>query len=171
MSNIPIGFIMMWTSNNIPNNFLLCDGASYTISEYPELYSVIQDIYGGDSVSFNVPNLKGFTPIGTDSNINLNTSIGSKTVTITTETMPAHSHSATSGSYTGSHSHSLYYGSSSGGQGIDVYTKSSSGGRSVPNLQSAGSHSHTFTVKPTGEGQAHTNLSPYLSVHFIIKYK
>ena len=39
--------------------WLLCDGTSYSVSDYPNLFNVIGYIFGGSGDNFNVPNYKG----------------------------------------------------------------------------------------------------------------
>ena len=56
-STCPIGSIFAFSSERIPLGFLTCDGASYAVAEYPDLYAVIGNTYGGDTENFNVPNL------------------------------------------------------------------------------------------------------------------
>jgi microcystin-dependent protein len=60
----PVGCIMQYVGNTAPIGWLLCDGASYSISNYPDLYEIIGDTYGGSSVAFNVPNFAGRVPVG-----------------------------------------------------------------------------------------------------------
>ena len=39
--------------------WLLCDGSSYSTTDYPDLFAVIQYTYGGSGDNFNVPNYQG----------------------------------------------------------------------------------------------------------------
>ena len=54
--------------NEIPPNYLLCDGSSYLIADYPNLYSSIGITYGGTASTFNVPNFQSLFPIGSNNN-------------------------------------------------------------------------------------------------------
>ncbi len=68
-----IGTILLYagtTINNISNNFLLCDGTSHEIADYPELFGIIGDKYGGTITHFNVPNFKAYIPIGSKEGVN-----------------------------------------------------------------------------------------------------
>ena len=56
-SNAPIGVIQAFSGNTIPHGYLLANGASYKVADYPDLYAVIGNTYGGDTENFNVPNL------------------------------------------------------------------------------------------------------------------
>lgn len=70
-SSTAIGVIQAFSGNTIPYGYLLADGASYKVADYPDLYAVIGNTYGGDSTNFNVPNLvdkfiQGSTTSGTE---------------------------------------------------------------------------------------------------------
>lgn len=112
---------------------------------------------------------------------------GEETHMLTTREMPSHSHSGStdsagshshSGSTTssGDHKHSIVYGSgeqfSSTPQygnyssDISIIDTPSAGSHSHSvSIDSNGSHSHTVTINSTGDGQAHNNMQPYLSVY------
>lgn len=46
---------------NTKDGWLLCDGSSYPVSQYQQLYTVIGNKFGGDETNFNVPDLVGCT--------------------------------------------------------------------------------------------------------------
>lgn len=56
-STCPIGTVLSFAGQIAPNGYLLCNGASYKVADYPDLYAVIGNTYGGDTENFNVPNL------------------------------------------------------------------------------------------------------------------
>lgn len=56
-SNTPIGTVLSFAGLTPPNGYLLCDGATYAVADYQDLYDVIGNTYGGDTENFNVPNL------------------------------------------------------------------------------------------------------------------
>jgi microcystin-dependent protein len=59
--------------NEIPNNYLLCDGASISTTDYPDLFNLIGYTYGGSGNTFNLPNFESRFPIGANSsNSNFN---------------------------------------------------------------------------------------------------
>jgi len=59
--------------NEIPNNYLLCDGASISTTDYPDLFNLIGYTYGGSGNTFNLPNFESKFPIGANSsNSNFN---------------------------------------------------------------------------------------------------
>lgn len=91
------GFIYPLASANVPEGFLLCDGAEYLREEYPELFTAIGTIYGsGDGVStFNIPNLQTRVPIGMGDGYELGNVGGEETHTLTINEIPAHTHKLT----------------------------------------------------------------------------
>lgn len=54
-----LGTITVFAGNTPPNNWLFCQGQAVSTDEYPELYSLLGTMYGGDSSSFNLPDLRG----------------------------------------------------------------------------------------------------------------
>jgi len=72
ISSIPTGTIKMIISNvNAPTGFLLCDGSTYNINDYPNLFNVIKYTYGGSMATFCVPNFQSRFPIGGNNTNNL----------------------------------------------------------------------------------------------------
>lgn len=75
-STAPIGTILAFGSDTIPDTYLLCDGASLAITAYPELYKVIGTTFGSvDAEHFNVPDLRGRFLEGTPSSGTTGTNI------------------------------------------------------------------------------------------------
>lgn len=54
---IPVGIILPFAGNTLPEGFLECNGAGLSATTYAALYGVIGNTYGGDSTTFNLPNL------------------------------------------------------------------------------------------------------------------
>ena len=152
---LPIGGIIAFDSDTIPNGWLLCDGRAVSRTEYAELFKAIGTKHGsGDgSTTFNLPNPKGRTLVGKDSSdTDFNTlgkTGGEKTHTLTVDEMPSHTHKiqVRSGNI------GDYYGD-------PPLTDGNAG-----NLIQGGD------TKSTGGSQPHNNLQPYLVTNFIIKAK
>ena len=76
------GTVMMYASNSIPttqtisgiNDFLLCDGSSFSTSTYSVLFGIIGTTFGGSGGNFNVPDFRTFFPAGVGSGFVLGTS-------------------------------------------------------------------------------------------------
>jgi len=65
ISTVPAGTIKMLISNvSPPAGYLSCNGASYLVADYPNLFAVIEYTYGGSGSNFNVPNFQSYFPIG-----------------------------------------------------------------------------------------------------------
>ncbi len=154
---LPIGGMIAFASDTIPNGWLLCDGRAVSRTEYAELFKAIGTKHGsGDgSTTFNLPNPKGRTLVGkdsTDTDFNtLGKTGGEKTHTLTVSEMPSHNHLR------------------------DIENKivnNGSGGAWSPSLKGTGNMTdENNSTRNTGGGQAHNNLQPYLAENFIIKAK
>ena len=75
------GTVMMYASNSIPttqtisgiNDFLLCDGSSFSSSTYSVLFGIIGVTFGGSGGNFNVPDFRTFFTAGVGSGFVLGT--------------------------------------------------------------------------------------------------
>lgn len=67
---LPIGAVVKWYANNIPNNWLVCNGQEVSREDYPELFNIIGIRYGSGngSTTFNLPDLRSRVPVGLDPN-------------------------------------------------------------------------------------------------------
>ena len=111
---MPAGAILPFAGNITPTGYLLCDGSEQQISNYPELFSVIQYSYKSINLltgisTFALPDLRGRFPLGRDDMSNTGTSNpadrvtdvaadtvgevgGSNSVTLTRNNLPQHVH-------------------------------------------------------------------------------
>ena len=56
---VPTGTVMWSAAPEVPVGWLLCDGRFVTPGDYPALYISIGNTYGGDSTTFQLPDLIG----------------------------------------------------------------------------------------------------------------
>lgn len=99
LQGMPVGTILIWPSDNIPEGYHLCDGSSMGVNQYPVLYSLIGSTYGGSGTIFNLPNLQGRFVAGkngSDYFKNLGDSGGQAMVTLTAAQSGLRSHNHTS---------------------------------------------------------------------------
>lgn len=63
---IPVGSLMPFAGVTAPNGWFICDGSEKSKALYPELYSIIGDLYGlGATTSvFKIPDMRGRVPLG-----------------------------------------------------------------------------------------------------------
>jgi microcystin-dependent protein len=48
---------MAGQAGSVPSGWLKCDGSTYNIADYPALYAVIGQSYGGSGSTFKLPDL------------------------------------------------------------------------------------------------------------------
>jgi microcystin-dependent protein len=61
---VPTGTVMWSAAAEPPVGWLVCDGRSVTVTDHPALYAYIGNTFGGDSVTFGLPNLVGRFIVG-----------------------------------------------------------------------------------------------------------
>lgn len=164
---VPIGSILIYSSEKVPDNYLPCDGRELPKQLFPELYALIGSTWGETTTTFFLPDLQGQFVRGWDKegNVDSERRFGSEQE----DTIQGHGHKIkiNDSIYTessGYHRHKVYYHShsvrASGAFGSDycVYEVSyGSDGDSYSSngngTTSEGSHSHTLKInidKSTG---------------------
>ena len=154
---VPIGAVMEWDSDTIPDNWLLLDGRAVSRTDYSELFQLYGTRYGaGDgSTTFNLPNRKTRVPVGKDSSDSdfdtLGKTGGEKKHTLTEAEMPSHRHNLQTNINATSFGSNNSLARGSGGttewKGNDAY------------------------IETAGSNQPHNNLQPYIVTNFIVKAK
>jgi microcystin-dependent protein len=65
IAGIPAGAIQIYAGVTVPPGWLLCNGASCSSSDYPNLWRAIGNTYGGSNeTAFLLPDLRGRIPVG-----------------------------------------------------------------------------------------------------------
>jgi microcystin-dependent protein len=107
----PSGSIVMWPAATPPAGWLLCQGQSVAISQFPTLFSIIATTFGSGSSpgsTFSLPNFSGQFALGASASYPLAGSGGSATVTLITDNLAAHTHTMGNHTHLGvDHLHSL----------------------------------------------------------------
>jgi microcystin-dependent protein len=90
--------IRMFAGNFAPSGWALCDGQLLPISQNTALFSLLGTFYGGDGKStFALPNLQGSTPLGQGQGPGLSEYFlgqqgGSEFITLLQSEIPSHTH-------------------------------------------------------------------------------
>lgn len=149
------GSIQVWPGSTAPEGWLLCNGQAVSRTTYANLFSVLGTAYGqgNGSTTFNVPDLTGRVPVGSNSTYPLASKGGEAAHALT---------SAENGPHT--HDRLLWVD----GQPVTL-TGSESGAYRVSFTYDKGGPNMVSTSE-SGQGQAHNNMQPYIAQHYIIKY-
>ena len=158
-----IGEIRMFAGNFAPAGWAFCNGQLQPISENDALFTLIGTTYGGDGQeTFALPDLRGRVPVhwgnSTDgNNYVLAEMAGVESVTLTASQIPAHGHPLRASSNATAPAYTASNGVLGKTAGANVYALAPSSGAMMANR-----------VAAAGGSQPHTNMAPYLSIHFII---
>ena len=152
-----VGEIRMFAGTFAPVGWMFCEGQLLPISENETLFQLIGTTYGGDGQSnFALPDLRGRLPIHQMTGFGLASTGGTESVTLTTQQIPIHTHPLLVNSGAGSDPNPAGQ-ALAGSPNLDLYRETT-----------ADSPMAVQKVSPVGGSQPHTNLQPYLCVHFII---
>lgn len=168
MEPAPVGCVLMWAGESVPEKYVLCNGQELKIADYGELYEAIGmqfsraigangEVYSTRAGCFRVPDLRGRFVVGQHDSDNDYKSPGQggglKMVTLDESTMPKHSHKE------------RLWQQGSG-------TWKNGGNDSTPNATAVFEAKDTSqTTYDAGAGQAHENRPPYYVMTYIIKVR
>lgn len=88
----PVGMIVPFANHIAPPGYLLCDAASYTRLEYPELYAAIDEIYIIDEDNFIVPDMTNCAVFNVGDLFEFGESAGQHRVLLHINEIPVHNH-------------------------------------------------------------------------------
>ena len=163
MSEPFVGEIRMFAGNFAPRGWAFCDGQLLAVSQNDALFSLLGTISGGDGrTTFGLPDLRGRLPIHAGSGPGLSQrTLGSKggeeNVTLTVDQLPSHRHDAFASSS----------GASSGNPAGNVSANTTPTNVYATAL-AVTQDMNGAAISQTGGSRPHTNLMPFLCVHFII---
>lgn len=147
------GEIRMFAGNYAPAGWAFCDGQVLNIADHQGLFALIGTTYGGDGRStFALPDMRGRISVHRGSGFAHGESGGSELADISEAQVPGHNHTA-SAAYQST-------GKSYAGASVSVLTD--------PRPISAFAADATSIAAAAGQNNAHDNLQPYLSIHYII---
>ena len=162
MSEPFVGEIRMFAGNFAPRGWAFCDGQLLAVSQNDALFSLLGTIYGGDGrTTFGLPDLRGRIPIHAGhgpglSERRLGSKGGAENVTLTVNQLPSHTHplQASSDAATTANPQGEVLAETVS----DRVYRSDSGDTNMANS----------SVTSVGGSRSHTNLMPFLCIHFII---
>ncbi|BBE70619.1 phage tail protein [Oharaeibacter diazotrophicus] len=170
-----VGEIKMWAFPWAPVGWALCDGSMLPARQYPALYSLLLNSFGGDANYFALPDLRGRTPVGIGAqpvdptvNYTVGTKGGQETVALSEKQAPTHTHAIFA----------------SGQNGNQVNPGGNNFGRVVPTTSSSVTFNvyqphgasdpitnprvlDSSAIDPVG-GNGHDNMQPFLTLNFAI---
>ncbi|EJF79424.1 hypothetical protein MCO_00990 [Bartonella sp. DB5-6] len=150
VETFPCGFIATFAMQEVPNGWLLCDGATYERKDYPQLFKAIGDKWGKNSdTTFKVPDFRGMFLRGFDNGRGLDRN--RKFADIQQDCLKSHTHVATI-EKAGEHTHNFRYQifgwpANRVGRRNPYYDPDYTTGVTEP----AGAHTHKVTISSTGE--------------------
>jgi microcystin-dependent protein len=152
-----IGEIRMFAGTFAPVSWAFCNGQLVPINQNPPLFTLIGTTYGGDGqTTFGLPNLQGKLPVHQTTGFAMGQIGGTETVNLTTQQIPAHSHTFSGSLNDGTQTTPAGYTVAKFGPG-NAYIVG------TPTVALA-----PGSVGNDGGGQAHSNMQPYQCVSFII---
>jgi microcystin-dependent protein len=159
-----LGTIYLFAGNFAPLNFAFCDGRLLSIQQYPALFSLLGDNYGGNGqTTFGLPDLRGRGPISFGqgpglANFSQGDTGGTENATLLASNVPSHAHDLTGDGTAGTQQ-------SPGGKVLGACVSAANGiySNNAPNV----------AMKPTSVAQAGGNVpvslqQPYLALNYII---
>jgi microcystin-dependent protein len=165
---VPAGTMSAFAGSTVPLGWVICDGRALSTVTFPALFTAIGYAHGGSGSTFNVPDLRGRSPMGMDdyggalssagpanrvTSVQadvLGGSLGTETHTLTTAEIPSHTHSYTD----------RYFASGAGGALTGVTS---------PSTTTNTFSSISATTDSAGSGNAHNNMQPSIALLYIIK--
>ena len=157
MSEAYVGEIRMFAGDFAPINWAPCDGRTLQINEYEVLYTLLGTTYGGDGkTTFNLPDLRGRTPVCYGPGMAMGLKEGTETVTLTSAQVPPHTHAVLATSTAAA--------TSSPAGGALATLPAGTNAYAAPGTTTF----NTAAVSISGASAPHQNMQPSLAVNWCI---
>jgi microcystin-dependent protein len=163
-----LAVITMFAGNFAPQGWAKCEGQLLLINQNQALFSLLGTTYGGNgTTNFALPDFRNRSPLGAGqgpglSNRTLGERFGAETVTLTSNNLPTHNHTA---------SIAVASTSSAGtSDEVDAAIFATGGANHfAPAAQASGSMGDvSATISPAGGSNPINIRQPYIAVTFII---
>ncbi len=190
MRSIPIGMVVAYAGNTIPDGWLEANGQAVFQASYPDLHVALNGAFGlAPGARFQVPDLSTRTPVGIDASqsefSSLALSGGAATRSLTLSELPSHTHTQTShGHSQNAHGHNMltafggHYGVTQFGGGTvwanfafsptNIWTTNGYGPAWSFTGTAASNNPTTGTNQTSGSSTAHNELQPYITTRWLI---
>ncbi len=175
---VPTGVLYPYAGSSAPSGYLLCDGSAVSTTTYSALFAVISYTYGGSGGTFNLPDLRGRTPVGAGNDGTAANNATRNRGSYGGDTrMPSHNHGGASGTMSANSTHfhawtrAAYPYADSGAIRPATFQYGVAGATGVE-IQTAYSdtrdinHSHSIPSDGSGTG---ANMPPFVVTNYIIK--
>ncbi len=155
-----LGQIQAFGFNFAPRGWALCDGQLLPIAQNTALFSLLGTIYGGDGRrTFALPDLRGRVSLHQGrgpglSDRRIGAKGGQEMVTLTTQEMPSHKHSAS--------------GSNEEADSVSPAGRVPATGASAIYQTPPDAPMNANMIGLTGGGQGHNNMQPFLVINWCI---
>jgi microcystin-dependent protein len=170
MEQTPVGTIVPFGGGTVPSGWLLCDGASYANSTYPELQASIGCSWGCSGSNFNVPDLRGRFLRGVDGGANNDPDKAGRTA-IATGGNVGNLVGSVQGDAIATHTHSVNGTTSSNGAQTTSGESGHTHGIDPPNTSTStnGNHSHNLWASNHDQNNSSSQGYPYNNVHNTVR--
>lgn len=151
-----LGEIRSFSFDQVPSGWAVCAGQLLAVSQNQALFSLLGIAYGGDGMrTFALPDLRGRTPVHPGNGTDWAQQGGEETHALTAAEMAAHSHTPLAGS-----------------DGAPLGTPAGHTWGTTPNVNlydaNANGTMAPSAIAPSGGGQGHNNMQPYLVMSYCI---
>lgn len=159
MSTFYLGQIMLTGFNFAPKGLALCNGQLLPIQQQQALFSLLGTMYGGNgTTNFQLPDLRGRTPIGIGAGYDQGNNSGTESVTLLANQIPAHTHTASYSNANGA----------ARNPSVGLYGVNTAGKNIYANATGAQVQLSPGTITGGGSSVPHANMQPYSVVNFCI---
>ncbi len=165
MAEAFLGEIRMFGGNFAPRGWEFCNGQLVSIANYDALFVLIGTIYGGDGVTtFALPDLRSRIPVHRGTFVPTNTpytlgqKAGTESQTLTTGSMPAHTHTMSAATTA----------ATSSAPGTSLVPAATTAPMLYGDSNSNQVSLNPSTVQPAGGSQPFGTMMPFQCINFII---
>lgn len=150
--------IRMMSFQFAPKGWALCNGQILSIQQNQALFALLGTTYGGNGIqNFALPNLQGRVPLHMGNGHTLGEFAGLEQVTISTPTLPNHTHALMASS-----------AAATSGDPTNLALATSTAALCYTPMGGASTTLAPATIAGTGQSQPHSNLQPYHVTSFCI---